>query len=112
MVRILVVGAGLALPSSPHMCTKSSHDKGAASSAPTLGDVIRTVKSISAIRVNRILDRTGCPLWQRNYHEHIIRDDNSLYTIRQYIANNAMRWPFDRENPDAVEQDALDEWAR
>jgi hypothetical protein len=52
----------------------------------------------------------GVPVWQRNYHEHIIRDDNSLYTIRQYITDNPLRWAFDRENPDAVEQDALDEW--
>ncbi len=105
-----VVGAGLALPSFPPVRTKSTHNKGAASSAPTLGDAIRAFKSISAIAANRVLGRTGRSLWQRNYHEHIIRDDNSLYTIRQYITDNPLRWAFDRENPDAVEQDSLDEW--
>ncbi|MGZ9188187.1 MAG: hypothetical protein ACXW6R_26305, partial [Candidatus Binatia bacterium] len=39
-------------------------------------------------------------LWQRNYYEHVIRDEESLNRIRQYIADNPMRWEFDPENPD------------
>jgi putative transposase len=101
--NIIVVGAGLALPSSAPI-------QGAASSAPTLGDLIRTFKSISAIRVNRVVDRTGCPLWQRNYYEHVIRNDDSLGRIRQYIADNPLRWPFDPENPDTTHPDSLEEW--
>jgi REP element-mobilizing transposase RayT len=38
-------------------------------------------------------------LWQRNYYEHIIRNENELNRIREYIANNPMEWEFDRENP-------------
>jgi len=38
-------------------------------------------------------------LWQRNYYEHIIRDDESLNSIREYIANNPLQWEMDRENP-------------
>jgi REP element-mobilizing transposase RayT len=41
-------------------------------------------------------------LWQRNYYEHIIRDENSLNRIRRYIADNPARWTFDRENPNPV----------
>jgi len=82
---------------------------GAASSAPTgkigLGAVIRAFKSISAIAVNRILDRTGRPLWQRNYYEHVIRDAASMDRIRAYIRANPSRWPHDPENPDAVDPD-------
>ncbi|RMH72352.1 MAG: hypothetical protein D6675_04580, partial [Gemmatimonadetes bacterium] len=37
-------------------------------------------------------------LWQRNYYEHIIRDDGSLYRIRKYIATNPLRWNRDQEN--------------
>src|SRR4030042_7139704 len=66
---ITIVGAGLALPKS---------NQGAASSAPTLGDIIRVFKSISSIKVNGILGRTGISLWQRNYYEHIIRNDVEL----------------------------------
>jgi hypothetical protein len=38
-------------------------------------------------------------LWQRNYYEHIIRNDESLNNIRKYIVNNPMQWALDRENP-------------
>jgi REP element-mobilizing transposase RayT len=66
--------------------------------APTLGDVIRAFKSLSAIHVNRLLMRSG-PLWQRNYYEHVIRDEDELNRIRDYITNNPMQWGLDRENP-------------
>jgi REP element-mobilizing transposase RayT len=66
-----------------------------------LGDVIRAFKSIAAIGANRVLEREGRPLWQRNYHEHIIRDDDSLNCIRQYIHNNPVQWAFDSDNPNA-----------
>lgn len=37
--------------------------------------------------------------WQRNYHEHIIRNEEELNRIREYIVNNPLRWQYDRENP-------------
>ena len=40
-------------------------------------------------------------LWQRSYYEHVIRNDDSLNQIRQYIIDNPARWEFDRENPNA-----------
>ena len=40
-------------------------------------------------------------LWQRNYYEHIVRDEGELNRIREYIANNPAQWELDRENPDA-----------
>ena len=49
-------------------------------------------------------------LWQRNYYEHIIRDDESLNRIRQYILDNPRRWAFDRENPEASASEAGDAW--
>ncbi|MEW6141490.1 MAG: hypothetical protein AB1733_24980, partial [Thermodesulfobacteriota bacterium] len=41
-------------------------------------------------------------VWQRNYYEHIIRNDISLQRIRQYIADNPLQWNMDRENPDTI----------
>ena len=80
---IFIVGAGLALPDA----------------RPALGDIVRTFKSISAIRANRLLKRSGSPLWQRNYFEHIIRNLEELNHIRQYITFNPRQWDLDRENP-------------
>ena len=36
--------------------------------------------------------------WQRNYYEHIIRDDKDMNNIREYIANNPLQWAADKEN--------------
>jgi REP element-mobilizing transposase RayT len=41
-------------------------------------------------------------LWQRNYYEHIIRDDESLERIRRYIADNPVRWSVEREDPSVI----------
>ena len=74
--------------------------QGAASSAPTVGRVVRAFKSISAIAINRHLDRVGNPVWQRNYYERIIRNDGELDRIRQYIRDNPGNWDQDPENPE------------
>jgi REP element-mobilizing transposase RayT len=93
---IILVEAGLAPPDG------GAPNRGAASSAPTLGNILRAFKSISAIAVNRLLGRSGRSLWQRNYYEHIVRSENELAHIREYIANNPTQWALDRENPDCV----------
>ena len=38
-------------------------------------------------------------LWQRNYYEHVIRDEDDLDRIRRYIEENPLRWDQDPENP-------------
>jgi hypothetical protein len=68
-------------------------------SRPRLGQIVRAFKSLSAIAVNRLLDRAGQPLWQRNYYEQIIRDDGALERIRQYIQENPAQWVDDSDNP-------------
>ena len=73
---------------------------GRASPAPTLGGIVRTFKSISAMLLHRLLSRKGRPLWQRNYYEHIIRNEKSLNAIRDYILNNPNRWSDDPDNPE------------
>jgi hypothetical protein len=41
----------------------------------------------------------GEQVWQRNYYEHVIRNEEELIHIRQYILENPIRWEMDRENP-------------
>jgi REP element-mobilizing transposase RayT len=91
---VLLVGAGLAPPA------ETASGRGAASSAPTLGHILRVFKSISAIAVNRHLGRSGYSLWQRNYYERVIRDENELARAQEYIVNNPAQWALDRENPE------------
>lgn len=37
--------------------------------------------------------------WQSRFYEHIIRNDNSLENIRNYIVNNPLKWAEDKNNP-------------
>ena len=60
---------------------------------------MRAFKSISAIAVNRSLERLGVPVWQRNYYERVIRNDDELGRIRRYIAENPKHWAEDENNP-------------
>jgi len=56
-------------------------------------------KSASARRINAFRGTPGTSVWQRNYHEHVIRYEAVLNRIRQYIAENPARWAEDPENP-------------
>jgi len=73
--------------------------KGAINRAPTLGSVVRAFKARITTAINGIRQTPGVPVWQRNYYEHIIRADDDLNRIRQYIIDNPAQWAFDRENP-------------
>ncbi len=64
-----------------------------------LPEVVRAFKTFSARRVNAVRGGVGTSFWQRNYYEHVIRDEASLDRIRQYIVDNPARWDEDPENP-------------
>lgn len=76
--------------------------EGAASGAPTLGEIVRAFKSISACAVNKVTSRPGRQVWQRNYYERVVRDEGELNRIREYIGANPLRWASDRENPEVA----------
>jgi len=49
-------------------------------------------------------------LWQRNYFEHVIRSEDSLHRIRQYLLDNPAQWKFDCENPAASKPEKEYAW--
>lgn len=62
--------------------------------------VIRSYKGAVTKRINLICNTTHTSLiWQRDFYEHISRDEESLHNIRQYIIKNPWRWVDDPENP-------------
>ena len=65
----------------------------------TLGAIIGQFKSMTTKRINQLRGTTGLSVWQRNYYEHIIRNEDELYRIRQYIRDNPLNWETDEENP-------------
>ena len=64
----------------------------------TIGSIVRGFK-IGVTKWFRQNTSRGVA-WQRNYYEHIIRDETSLRQIREYIVANPQRWSLDHENPD------------
>jgi putative transposase len=68
----------------------------------SLGAVIGQFKSIVTKRINRLQNVAGRPVWQRNYYEHIIRNDLEWENIHRYIESNPSMWAEDEENPNRV----------
>ena len=67
----------------------------------SLPTIIRSFKSAATKRMNELRKTPGQLFWQRNYYEHIIRDEAELNRIREYIQNNPITWHLDRENPES-----------
>ena len=78
--------------------------------ARSLGSFVAGLKSAVTKRINEIRGTPGAPVWQRNYYEHVIRNDDALNRIRAYIETNPLRWMLDRENPQREGTDAFDQW--
>ena len=53
-----------------------------------LPKIIGYIKMNTAKQINQLRNAHGVPVWQRNYYEHVIRNEESLNIIRQYIAEN------------------------
>jgi REP element-mobilizing transposase RayT len=115
------VGAGLVpapsvpAPSTPATPAPAPSTPALSTPAPTLGDVIGAFKSRVTVEYARGVRTFGWTpfdrrLWQRNYYEHIIRNEEALNRIRRYIVENPIRWAFDRENPFAVEIESEETW--
>ena len=72
--------------------------------APTgLGDIVHRFKTLTTKRYiegvkNKNWRRFDRKLWQRNYWEHIIRNDNEHHRIAQYILDNPKKWAMDKLN--------------
>jgi REP element-mobilizing transposase RayT len=64
-----------------------------------LPEIVRAFKSFSARRINNFRKTDGIPVWQRNYYEHIIRNEREMDNITKYIETNPLRWNDDDENP-------------
>ncbi len=72
--------------------------------APMLGEIVGAFKSITTneyIRGVKQHDWLSFPgkLWQRNYFERVIRDEDELNRIREYIIYNPVKWAEDEDNP-------------
>jgi len=117
---IILVGADprVCSDSGPPACPGQPQELGQPQGvAPALGlpDIVHRFKTMTTRRYADGVKRLGWEpfrgrLWQRNYYERIIRNEESLNRIRGYILTNPMRWALARENPHRVGVDEFDTW--
>lgn len=69
---------------------------------PTLGHIVGYFKCQTTKQINQMCDNPGVPVWQRNYYERVIRNEDELQRVRKYIAENPLKWAQDKENPENV----------
>ncbi len=102
------LGAYVIMPNHMHGIILINDDVGARHASPlqktpngvskgSLGAIIGSYKSAVTRLIGRELNETG--IWQRNYYEHIIRNDNDLQNKTDYIEANPLLWEQDHENP-------------
>jgi len=101
---IIVIGGDAPCGYPEHGVTDfSQQGRNSPKGGPTLGVIVGAFKSLCAnawlrtIKTDN-LDAIG-KFWQSNYYEHIIRNAEEMGRIRQYIADNPLKWEQDRENP-------------
>jgi len=69
-----------------------------------LSKMVGYFKMNSAKQINEIRITPGAPVWQRNYYEHVIRNEIDLEEIREYIQNNPLKWLEDENHPDHIKR--------
>jgi REP element-mobilizing transposase RayT len=98
-----IVGATLVVAPND-MVAPNDNEKGQpqgyAPTGKTVGGMVGAFESIATVKYIRGVKNVGWPpfdrkLWQRNYHEHIIRDEQSYMKITEYIKNNPSNWDND-----------------
>jgi REP element-mobilizing transposase RayT len=93
--RNVVLGAFIIMPNHLHcIIILTDHD----GKRYPLSEIVRAFKSFSARRINALRNTQGVPVWQRNYYEHIIRNEQEHERIYNYILVNPLNWENDDEN--------------
>jgi REP element-mobilizing transposase RayT len=63
----------------------------------SLPTIVRGFKASVTYSINTVRSTPGLPVWQRGFYEEVVRNDKALTLVREYIANNPLRWSIDRE---------------
>jgi hypothetical protein len=64
----------------------------------SLGALMAGFKSSVTKQINALRNTPGIPVWQRNYHDRIIREEREMENIWGYIESNPAQWDDDDEN--------------
>jgi REP element-mobilizing transposase RayT len=96
------------MPNHLHGILVITDGRGGSRTAPTsetvamkrkpLGGLVGAFKTVSTDWYNQRRGTPGAPLWQRDFYDHIIRNDDKLEKIREYIRTNPLMWKSDPDN--------------
>lgn len=98
----IVVGATLVVAhDNPFAHDNNGATTRVAPTRKTIGDIVGAFQSIVTVEYIHGVKNNGYQpfygkLWQRNYHEHIIRNEQSYQNISDYIINNPAKWNDDK----------------
>jgi len=98
---IMIVGAGpCARPDNKSYNNHTGHPQGGAPTALSLSDIVHRFKTMTTKQYcdgvkSKRWTAFNTRLWQRNFYEHVIRDESDLNRIRKYIINNPANWEKD-----------------
>jgi len=103
IIEIITVGATLVVAQNDVAKLENGQPQGIAPTDKTVGDMVGAFESITTVEYIRGVKTNGWrrfdkKLWQRNYWEHIIRNENEYQRISEYIINNPMKWDMDKLN--------------
>jgi REP element-mobilizing transposase RayT len=100
---IIVVGAQFIVPFNCDAINQKKKqgvtNQGVMNHAPTVGEIVRAFKARGTHAINQTRNSPGHPVWQRNYYEHIIRSEEEMNRVREYIMGNPLKWAEDKDNP-------------
>lgn len=97
----IALGDYVVMPNHIHGIVTIVASQNPTSHAPTLGEVVRAFKAVATRGVRQsVASGFG---WQRNYYEHIIRDEVDLSRICEYIGNNPAQWELDSLHPAKIQ---------
>jgi len=68
----------------------------------SLGSIIAGFKSAATKRINELRHAPSFPVWQRRFYDRVIRNENELNNIRDYIYNNVLQWAIKKDDPDNI----------
>lgn len=81
------------MPNHVHLIISANESAGGPRPSPTVSDVVCAIKSVSAVECKKKLGISN--IWQRSFHDHIIRNESDYRKIWEYVDSNAQKWQED-----------------
>jgi putative transposase len=82
----------------PDLRRAPTHERFGKPVSGSIPTIVRSYKSAVTLRINYARRSDNDPVWQRNYYEHVIRDERDMQAKWDYIEGNPILWDDDDEN--------------